>query len=158
MFVPFFFHWYVGVVPPLMGVVVKVTDVPAQIAPDGEAAMLTLAATTGLTDIVIAFDIAGLPDTQVAFEVISTVIASPFTSVVDVHVEFVAPEILLPFLLHWYVGVVPPFVGVAVKVTEVPEQTVVAVAAIDTLTARFGFTVSVAALVIALLPPLQFVT
>jgi hypothetical protein len=56
------------------------------------------------------------------------------------------------------VGVVPPFVGVAVKVTDAPEQTVVAVAAIDTLTARFGFTVSVAVFVVALLSPLQFVT
>ena len=35
---------------------------------------------------------------------------------------------------------VPPLVGVAVKVTLVPEQIVVAVAAIETLTGRLGFT------------------
>ena len=38
---PFTFHWYVGEVPPFVEVAVKVTLVPAQIAPDGLAAMLT---------------------------------------------------------------------------------------------------------------------
>jgi hypothetical protein len=37
-----------------------------------------------------------------------------------------------PFFNHAYVGVVPPFVGVAVKVTLVPAHIVVLVAAIDT--------------------------
>jgi len=40
---------------------------------------------------------------------------------------------------------VPPFVGVAVKVTDVPEQIVVADAEIFTLTGWFGFTVIVVA-------------
>ena len=40
---PFTFHWYDGVVPPLTGVAVNWTDVPAQMAPAGDAAMLTLA-------------------------------------------------------------------------------------------------------------------
>ena len=31
MLVPFFFHWYDGDEPPLVGVAVKVTEVPAQI-------------------------------------------------------------------------------------------------------------------------------
>ena len=60
IFVPFFFHWYAGVVPPLTGVAVKVTEVPVQIAPDGLAAILMLAvrleftdqlATTGVEDV-----------------------------------------------------------------------------------------------------------
>jgi hypothetical protein len=38
---------------------------------------------------------------------------------------------------------VPPFVGVAVKITFVPEQMTVEVAAIETLTGRFGLTVIV---------------
>jgi hypothetical protein len=38
-------------------------------------------------------------------------------------VTFVAPEMPIPFLFHWYIGVDPPFVDVAVKVTEVPEHT-----------------------------------
>jgi len=48
-----------------------------------------------------------------------------------------------PFTFHWYEGVVPPFVGVAVNVTEEPEQIVVAVAAIETFAVRTGFTVIV---------------
>ena len=32
---------------------------------------------------------------------------------------------LLPFTFHWKVGDVPPFTAVAVKVTSVPEQTLV---------------------------------
>jgi hypothetical protein len=39
--------------------------------------------------------------------------------------------------------VVPPLVGVDVKVTEVPEHTGLADAAIETLTGKFGFTVMV---------------
>ena len=49
----------------------------------------------------------------------------------------------------------PPLVGVAVKVTEVPAHIVVAVAAILTLTGRFGFTVSVMLLLVAGLPVAQ---
>jgi hypothetical protein len=69
MLAPFFFHWYVGELPPFAAVAVKVTDVPAQIAPAGTAAMLTLAVTTVLTIIVIEFDVAGFPVGHVTFEV-----------------------------------------------------------------------------------------
>ena len=44
---------------------------------------------------------------------------------------------------HWYCGDEPPLVGVAVKVTLVPAQIVVAVADTDTLAGKFGFTVIV---------------
>ena len=71
-------------VPPLVGVAVKVTEVPAQIAPEGTAAMLTLAGKFGLTTIVIVFDVAGLPVTQVNVEVITTEIASPLIKAADV--------------------------------------------------------------------------
>jgi hypothetical protein len=40
----------------LVGVAVNVTDVPAQIAPEGTAAILTLAATVGLTVITLKSD------------------------------------------------------------------------------------------------------
>ena len=60
--------------------------------------------------------------------------------------------IVVPPLLHWYAGVAPPLVGVAVKVTEVPEQTGFAEAPIDTLTGSKGFTVMVIALDVAGLP------
>ena len=52
-------------------------------------------------------------------------------------------------------GVEPPFVGVAVKVTLVPEQIVVAVADMLTLTGRFGFTVMVMEFDVAGLPVAQ---
>ena len=42
------YHWYVGNVPPLVGVAVKVTEVPAQIVLPGTAAILTLAGKFGL--------------------------------------------------------------------------------------------------------------
>jgi hypothetical protein len=68
----------------LVGVAVKVTEVPAQIAPEGTAAILTLAGRFGLTTIVTVFDVAGLPVAQVAFDVITTVIASPLIKAADV--------------------------------------------------------------------------
>ena len=52
-----------GVVPPLVGVAVNVTEVPAQTG-FAEAAIETLAAILGLTVIVTAFEVAGLPVTQ----------------------------------------------------------------------------------------------
>ena len=62
----------------------NVTDVPAQMAPAGTAAMLTLAGRTGLTTIVIVPDVAGLPVTQGRLDVMCTFIASPFARVVEV--------------------------------------------------------------------------
>ena len=50
---------------------------------------------------------------------------------------------------------VPPFVGVAVNVTDVPGQIVVDVAEMLTLTGRFGFTVMVIVLDVAGLPVAQ---
>ena len=47
---------------------------------------------------------------------------------------------LVPFNFHWKEGV-PPLTGVAVKITFVPEQIVVAVAAILTDGVTGGFTV-----------------
>ena len=68
----------------MVGLAVKVTEVPAQIAPDGEADILTLAGNNGFTVIVIILDVTGLPVAQVAVDVITTVICSPLTSVVEV--------------------------------------------------------------------------
>jgi hypothetical protein len=50
------------------------------------------------------------------------------------------------------VGVVPPFVGVAVNVTLVPEQTLLELAAIETLAGAAAFTVVVISLELAGLP------
>jgi hypothetical protein len=43
------YHWYEGVVPPLIGVAVNVTLSPVQIVEEGEAAMLTEGVRIGLT-------------------------------------------------------------------------------------------------------------
>jgi hypothetical protein len=58
----------------LIGLAVKVTEVPSQTAPDGEAEILTLAGNNGFTVIVIILDVAGLPVAHVAVDVITTVI------------------------------------------------------------------------------------
>ena len=60
---------------------VKVTDVPSHIAPEGDADMLTLAGRSGLTVIVIVFDVAGLPVAHAAVDVILTEITSPLARV-----------------------------------------------------------------------------
>ena len=60
-----------------------------------------------------------------------------------------------PFNFHWYVGVVPPFVGVAVNVTEVPSQIVAAEAEILTLAGKLGLTtILLEAVVVPQDPPL----
>jgi hypothetical protein len=87
-------------VPPLVGVAVKITEVPAQIAPEGEAVILTLTGTDGLTAIVIAFEVAGLPDAQIAEEVITTVTTSVLVSVVDVKIGLFVPT-FEPLTFHW---------------------------------------------------------
>jgi hypothetical protein len=84
----------------LVGVAVKVTEVPAQIDPEGTAAMLTLAGRFGLTVIVIAFDVAGLPVAQVNVEVITTVITLPLARPADVYVTPVCPPIATPPSIH----------------------------------------------------------
>ncbi|KAF5050049.1 hypothetical protein DSECCO2_433460 [anaerobic digester metagenome] len=55
----------------------NVTEVPTQTAPAGEAAMLTLTGTPGFTTILMALEMAGLPEAQVIFEVSEQVTTSP---------------------------------------------------------------------------------
>ena len=71
--------------PRLDGVAVKVTEVPVQIAPEGEAPMLTVGVTLELTDIVIVFDVAVFELRQVPpVIVMSQVTVLPLASVVVV--------------------------------------------------------------------------
>ena len=78
-------HWYVGLFPPLVGVAVNVTEVPAQIVLPGLAAMLTLTGKAWPTDIVMVFDVAGFPVAHgAAFDVNTTLIASPFINAEEV--------------------------------------------------------------------------
>ena len=78
----------------------NVTFVPAQIVDAGLAAMVTLTGKFGFTVIVMPTDVAGFPVGQVAFEVKTTVIISPFKSVVEENVDAVAPTIFTPLFFH----------------------------------------------------------
>jgi hypothetical protein len=100
----------------LTGVAVKKTCVPAQTLVDGLATILTLATPLVFTVMFIAFEVAGDPVAQLRLLVIMQVIISLFARVVEVYVEFVAPEIAVPLFFHRYAAV-PPLVAVAVKVT-----------------------------------------
>ena len=75
-FDPLTFHCQAGVVPPLTGVAVKVTKVPAQMEL-ADSEIDTPAVKTGLTVIVTVLEVAGDPDMQgIAFEVSMQVIRS----------------------------------------------------------------------------------
>lgn len=97
-FTPFTFHWYTGVEPPLVGVAVKVTEVPGQIEVC-DAAILTDGTGAGLTVIVIAVLLTEAGEAHVAFEVIVTVTWSLLLSVVDENVGLFVPT-FTPFTFH----------------------------------------------------------
>jgi hypothetical protein len=88
------------VVPPLVGVAVKVTLAPGQILVEGEAAMLTLAASPGVTVIVTALDVAGEPVAQARLEVITHVTTSPLLRADEVNVALFVPTFVVP-TFHW---------------------------------------------------------
>ena len=69
-------------VPPLVGVAVKVTFVPEQIVV-AEAEILTLTGRLGFTVMVTVLEVAGLPVAHVAFDVMCTVIVAPLVNVVE---------------------------------------------------------------------------
>jgi hypothetical protein len=103
--------------------------------------VVAMAVGEALTVIVIPEDVAGDPVRHgVASEVITTVTTSPLTRADDMNDGLFVP-VLTPFILHWYAGVVPPFVGVAVNVTDVPSHIAPAgEAAMLTLAGRLGLT------------------
>ena len=132
--IPFTFHWYTGVVPPFVGVAVNVTDVPLQMGL-AVAFIETLTGEFVFSTIVIVFDVAGLPIGQAILEFITQETISPLFG------EYVYTGLLgptpVPFTFHRYEGAAPPFVGVAVNVTEAPWQNGFADAEIETLTGIF---------------------
>lgn len=97
--VPFNNHWYAGVVPPLVGVAVKVTLVPEQMVALGDALTVTLGVTFGDTVIVTVFEVAGLPETQGKLELITHVTTSLLFKEEEVNVVLLVPT-LLPFTFH----------------------------------------------------------
>lgn len=82
----------------MVGVAVNVTDVPAQMVV-ALAAMLRLTGKFGFTVIVTVFDVAGLPVTQGAFEVITHVTVFPLVNVALVYVGEFVPT-FTPFTFH----------------------------------------------------------
>jgi hypothetical protein len=141
----------------LIAVAVKVTLVPAQmILSASEEETLTLAGRTGSTVVVILLLVAGLPIAQVALEVSTTETVCPFVNKVVLYVGLLEPTGAAP-TYHWYEGVEPPLVGVAVKLTLVPAQMISSASdeTIDTLTGRFAFTVVVFPALVAGLPVAQ---
>ena len=63
----------------------------------GFAEMLTLATTFGFTVRTIAFDVAGFPVAQAAFEVITHVIEFPFVNPEVIYVGLSVPTSVIPF-------------------------------------------------------------
>jgi hypothetical protein len=84
----------------LAGVAVKVTELPAQIDPGGDAVIPTLAGSPEFTVIVIGLEAAGFPDTQVKDDVITTVTTSLLTRVELVKFGLFVPT-FDPFTCHW---------------------------------------------------------
>ena len=107
-----------------------------------EGETLTVGVTAGDTTIVILFDAILAGVAQATLDVNTQLTTSPFTSEVDEKVGVLLP-LFVPFTFHWYDGDVPPFTGVAVKLTIAPAHIVVADAVIDTLGVTAAFTVIV---------------
>ena len=119
----------------------NITLVPEHIAPEGLADMLTPACNKALTDITILLEIAGEPVEQLLFDVITQETTSLFNRNEDVNELFVSPEIFIPLSCHWKAGLLPPFIGLAVNATLVPEHIApVGFATILTLTGNTLFT------------------
>ena len=97
-FVPFIFHWYVGVAPPFVGLAVNVTGVPGQIVV-ADAATVTDGIGAGVTVIGIAVLVAVSGDAQVALDVITTVTLSLLLKVVDEKTGLFVPT-FTPFTFH----------------------------------------------------------
>jgi len=107
----------------LTGVAVKVILVPAH-----RVVALALMLTDGvrlLTTVkVMAFELTTGAAVQGALEVSWQVTISPLTQPEAVYVALLLPT-LLPFFFHWYTGLVPPPIMLAVNVALAPVQIVV---------------------------------
>jgi hypothetical protein len=89
-------------VPPFVGVAINVTEDPAHAGFVPDVIAIDKAGTkTGLTVIVIPFDVAGFPDvTQFEFEVITQVITLLVARADVTYVALLAPT-LVPLFFHW---------------------------------------------------------
>ena len=98
---PFTLHWYTGVVPPLVGIAVKVTEEPAQ---EGLLPLVSAIETEGVTVvlifIVMLLLVAVVGLAQLALEVITQLTTCPFVSALVVYVALLVPT-FVPFTFHW---------------------------------------------------------
>lgn len=95
---PFTFHWYEGAPPPLVGVAVKVTEVPAQILVE-LALILTAGVALGVTVIVMLLEVAEEGTAQLAALVIATLTTSLLANVAVVNEAALVPA-FTPFTFH----------------------------------------------------------
>jgi hypothetical protein len=114
----------------LTGVAVNVTEVPGHIVV-ADATTVTDGTGAGFTVMVIPVLVTTAGEAQTAFDVNSSVTTSLLLRAVEVKVALLVPA-FIPLTFHWKVGAAPPFIGVAVNVTEVPGHIVVADAVTDT--------------------------
>lgn len=98
MFTPFFLHWYAGVAPPFVIVLLKVTLWPGQIVVV-EAVIAIVGVTAAVTVMVTALDVAVVGLAQGALDVSTQVTTSPLARVILVYVAELVPT-LLPFNFH----------------------------------------------------------
>ena len=110
-----------------MVVAVKVTEVPAQTLVL-LVLMLTVLGEALFTVIVILFELAVVLVAHAALVVNIHDTIAPLVKLVVLKVLLFVPA-LAPLTFHWYTGVEPPLLGVAVKVTDWPVQIVVVDAA-----------------------------
>lgn len=120
---PFTYQRYDGFAPPFTAVAVNVTGAPWQMA-------VALAAidTDGVTDVVT--EITTRLDTTCdgtahAALLVSVQVTVSFCASVELTNWALLLPVFTPFTFHWYDGVAPPPVVVAVNVTAVPEQILV---------------------------------
>jgi hypothetical protein len=97
---PLTIHWNTGVVPPLTGVAVKVTVEPVQTAPEGDAAIVTLAGIAGMILIPMPLLVAESGLAQLALEVRTQFTTSPSVNELLMNVELLVPA-KAPLTSHW---------------------------------------------------------
>ncbi len=107
----------------MVGVAVKLTLDPAQLVV-ALAVIETLGVTFDVTLNVSALLVAVCPFTHVALLVTTQVTISPCAKVFVLKKAEFGPT-FVPLIFHWKLGDEPPFVGVAVKKTDVPAQILV---------------------------------
>lgn len=147
--IPFTFHWYEGVEPPLVMEEVKVILVPKHTLLV-EALMEMVGVTFAFTVILMAFDAAILEVLHVALLVSSHVTTSPVFKNVVLKVDALVPA-LIPFTFHWKAGVVPPLVMVAENKALAPLQILLLGMLIEMVGVTFAFVVMATGFELAIL-------